>query len=70
MFVVGKSLNNGTLIPVNLLHNPLVSCSLRNLDFLLSHTAHFVLITYEFLLSVFFLHCRQEDNNVLSIFKM
>ena len=38
---MGKSLRIGTFIPVNLRNDPLTSCSLINLDFLLSHTAHF-----------------------------
>ena len=45
-----------------LLNNPLASCSLTNLNFLVSHTAHFykivsfplfVFATFDFLLSVF-----------------
>ena len=42
MFAVGKSLKIGTFVPVNLLNNPLASCSIINFDFLLSHTSHFV----------------------------
>ena len=54
----------GVVIP-KLLNNPLGSCSLKNLDFLLTHTSHFdisiilpffVLTTFGFLLSVLFLH--------------
>ena len=30
---MSKSLKIGTFIPVNLLNNPLSSCSLRNFDF-------------------------------------
>ena len=41
MFVMGKQLRIGTLIPVDLLINPLASYSLINLDFLLPQTAHF-----------------------------
>ena len=57
------SLLKGVFIP-KLLNNLLASCSLINLDSLLSHTAHFdksiilfffVLTTFGFLLSVFFL---------------
>ena len=60
---MGKSLRNSTFTPVKVLENPLISCSLRNFDFLLLHTAHFdkgiilpflVLTTFGFLLSVFF----------------
>ena len=56
-----------------LLNNPLASCSLINLNFLLSHTAHFdksiilpffVFTTFRFLFSVFFLHFKQYDNSV------
>ena len=51
-----------------LLNNPLASCSLTNLEFLLSDTAHFdksinlplfFFATVEFLLSVFYLHIKQ-----------
>ena len=58
------------LIP-KLLNNTLALCSLINFDFLLSHIAHFeksivlpffVLTTFRFLLSVFFLHFRQYNN--------
>ena len=65
---MGKSLRIGTFIPVNLFNNTLSSCSLRNFDFLLLHTAHFdksiilpflVLKTFEFLHCVFFLHFKQ-----------
>ena len=38
---VFKLLRIGTFIPVNLLNNPLASCSLINFGFWLSHTAHF-----------------------------
>ena len=63
----------GVFIP-KLLNNLLASCSLINFDFLLSHTADFdksiillffVLKTFGFLLSVFFLHLKQYDNIVL-----
>ena len=63
----------GVFIP-KLLNNPLVSCSLINFYFVLSHTAHFdkniilsffVLGTFGFLISVFFLHFKQYDNFVL-----
>ena len=63
-----KSLKIGTLIPVNLLNNPPAFCSLRNFDFLLSHTAHsdksiilpfLVFTTFGFLLFVFLLHYEQ-----------
>ena len=57
----------GVFIP-KLLNNPLASCSLINFHFLLSHTEHFdksiilpffVLATFGFLFSVFFLLFRQ-----------
>ena len=65
---MGKSLKISTLIPVNLLNNPLASCSLINFDFLQSRTAHFnkcivlpvlVLTTFGFSLFLFFLHFKQ-----------
>ena len=65
---MGKSLVSGTFIPVNLLNNPLASCSLINFNFLLSHTEHFdkkiilqflVFKTFRFLYSVFFLYLKQ-----------
>ena len=65
---MSKSLRIGIFIPVNLLNNPLASCSLIKFDFLLLHTAHFdtsiilpflVFKTFGFLLSVFFLHFKQ-----------
>ena len=66
---MGKSLRIGTFILVNLLINPLASCSLINFDFLLSHTAHFdkniifvflVFRTFGYLLSVFFYTSNNE----------
>ena len=65
---MGKSLKVDTFIPVNLLNNPLGSCSLRNFNFLLLHIKHFyksimlaflVPTTFGFLLSVFFLQLKQ-----------
>ena len=65
---MGKSLTVGTLIPVKLFSNPLVSCSLRNFDFLQLHTEHidesilplFLMpTTFGFLLSVFLLPFKQ-----------
>ena len=62
---MGKSLKIDTLILVNLLNNPLASCSLIKFNFLLLKTAHFdktiihhflVSATFGFLLYVFFLH--------------
>ena len=73
---MGKSFRTGNLIPVNLLINPLASCFLINFNFLLSHTAHFdksiilpflVFTAFEFLLSVFFLHFKQDNIVFLSI---
>ena len=74
---MSKSLRNGIFIPVKLLNNLfLASCSLINFSFLLLHTAHFdksiihpflVLANLGFLLSVFFLHFKQQDNIVLYI---
>ena len=61
------------LIPM-LLNNPFTSCSLINFDFLAPHTAHFdyiivlpllVFETTGLVLSVFFLHFRQQDSIVL-----
>ena len=58
---------NGVLIP-RLLNNPFAYCSLINFDFLLPHMAHFdniivlplvVFETFEFMVSVFFLHFKQ-----------
>ena len=58
---------------LKLLNNQLVSSSLINFDCLLCHTSHFVkniilpflvLTTFGFLLSVFFLHFKQQDNIV------
>ena len=58
---MGKSLRIDPFIPVNLLNNSLASCSLKVLDFLRLHTAHFnktivlpflVFTTFLFLLSV------------------
>ena len=68
---MGKLLKVGTLISANLLNNPLAYYSLINFNFLLSHTAHFdkrtippflVFTTFGFLLSVLFLHFKQQDN--------
>ena len=63
---MGKSLKIGTFIPVSLLNNPLVSCSLINFDILQLHTAHFdksiilpFLVFTTFKLSYFFLHFQQ-----------
>ena len=74
---MSKSLRNGIFIPVKLLNNLfLASCSLINFSFLLLHTAHFdksiihpflVLANLGFLLSVLFLHFKQQDNIVLYI---
>ena len=64
--------NNG---PINgilpaIISNPSASCSLMNLEFLLSHTPHyyksngfslFVFATLGFLLSLFFLHVKKSD---------
>ena len=56
-----------------LLNNSLASCSLKKIDFLLWHTAHFdksiillflLFTTFLFLLSLFFLHFEQYDNIV------
>ena len=61
---------NGVLIP-NLLNNPLASCLLINLEFLLPHIAHFdniislpllVLETCGFMFFVYFLHFKQDDS--------
>ena len=39
---MGESFKKNGVIPLHkLLNNPLVSCSLRNFDFLLLHTEHF-----------------------------
>ena len=70
--------NNGILLNgvsrSKLLSIPLVFCFLINLDFLLPHIAHFdtsivlpllVFQTFGFILSVFFLHFKQQDNIVL-----
>ena len=55
----------------NLLNNPLASCFLINLDFLLPHHAHFdniislpllVLETCGFMCFVYFLHFKQYDS--------
>ena len=60
----------GVFIP-KILNKQLASCSLINFDFLLSHTAHldksiilqfYVLATFGFLLSVFFVHFKKYDN--------
>ena len=65
---MGKSLRNGTFIPINLLDNPLASCSLINFHILLSHTKHFdkniiipclVFTSFGFSLSVFLFHCKE-----------
>ena len=62
------SLKIGTFTPPKLLNISLASCSLRNFDFLLLHTAHFgkriilpflVLTTLGSLCSVFVLHLKQ-----------
>ena len=64
------SLLNGFLIPT-LLNNPFASFFLINLDFLLSHIAHFdsyiilpllVLKTCGFIFFVYFLHFKQYDS--------
>ena len=64
------NLLKGVLIP-NLLNNPIASCFLINLDFLLPHIAHFdyiiilpllVLETCGFIFSVGFLHFKQYDS--------
>ena len=56
-----------------LINSPVASCYIINIDFLLSHTAHFdksfiipflVLATFELLLSVFFQHFKQHDKVV------
>ena len=64
--------NNGILLVgvlrPKLLNNPFASCFIINLDFLLSHTAHFdnnivlpflVFNTFEFTFSVSFFHFKQ-----------
>ena len=60
---MGKSLRIGTLIPLNLLNNPLAFCSLINLEFLLPQTSEFdesiilpflIFSTFGFLFPVFF----------------
>ena len=70
---MSKSLRIRTFIPVNLLNNPQASCFLINFDFFISLTGNFdksitlaflVFVTFGFLYSVFFLHFKQEDNNV------
>ena len=62
-----------TLIPVNLLNNPLASCTLIHFGFLLSQTAHFdkriiplifVFKTFGSLLFVFFLHFKHQEKIV------
>ena len=64
-------LNKGVFIH-KLLNHPQISCSLINLDFLVSYTAHksivlpfFVRTTFGVLLSLLFLHFNQYDNIVL-----
>ena len=68
MSPINGVLFNGVLIP-ELLNNPFASCSFINFDFLLPHTTQFdntivltflVLKTLEFILSVLFLHFKQE----------
>ena len=67
-----RILLNNVFIP-ELLNKPLASCCFANFDILLSHAAHFdksiiipcfVLATFRFLLSLFFLHFKQYDNIV------
>ena len=72
------SLNNGILLKefqiTNWLSNRLASCSLRNLHFLLAHTAHLensmivpflVFLASVFSMFAFFLHYKQYDNILL-----
>ena len=63
---MSKSLRIGTFTPVKLLNNPLTSCSLRNFNFLLADSEHFdkriirlfLLLTFGFLFSLFFLYLK------------
>ena len=66
---MGKSRRMGALIPVNLLSNPVASCSLIKFDALLSHAAHFhksiifsilVFSIFGFSLSVLFTISKKE----------
>ena len=70
-----RILFNGVLTP-RLLNNHFASCSFINLDILLSHTASFdnniglpffVFITFEFTLSVYFLHFKQYVNMYVNL---
>ena len=65
---LNKQISFKGIVIAKLHNNPLASCYLINLDFLLSHNAHvdksiilpfFVLGTIGFLISVFFLHLKQ-----------
>ena len=67
-FKMGISPKIGTFTASRLSNNPLVSCSLRNFDFLLLQTEHvdksliflyFVFATSGFLLCVYFPHFKQ-----------
>ena len=65
---MSKSLRDGNFISVNLINNPLASCSLINLEFLLPQISQFdesiilllfIFSTFDSLLSVSFLHFKQ-----------
>ena len=75
MSLNNRILFNGVLRP-RLLNNHFASCSFINLDILLPHTANFdnniglpffVFITFEFTLSVYFLHFKQYVNMYVNL---